>query len=104
MLASTRVLVSTPIWKGTATFPHARVGNCVQGVGAGGERLAFDGDIIGERDGGVFVGPGAPDLAVGNDFTEDFAADDEGGVIGDGDVGEADALRDVAVLADARKN
>ena len=48
--------------------PLILVGNHVQAVSARGERLAFDGGVIGEGDGGVFVGTGAPDFSVGHDF------------------------------------
>ena len=76
----------------------------MKAVGSGGERLALDGDIVGEGDSGVLVGTGTPGLAVGNNFAEDFAAADQRRVVGDGDVGETDTLRYAAVLADAGQN
>src|SRR5262249_44033525 len=83
--------------------PLIFVGDHVQAIGARGERLAFDGGVVGESDGGVFVGPGAPDFSIGHDFAPDFAAVGEGTAIFDSHGADADGLRGFAVLADAGK-
>jgi hypothetical protein len=70
----------------------------MQSVAPLGKSLAFDHDVIGEGDVGAFVGSGAPDLPIGNQAAEDFAALHHRAVIGNTDIGEADALRDVGCL------
>ena len=49
-------------------------GDHVEAVGAGGERLAFNAHVVGEGDDSVFVGTGAPDLAVRDHFAEELPA------------------------------
>ncbi len=71
----------------------------VQAVGAFIERLAFNEHGIAERDGGVDIRAGAPDLAVRHQAVPYFAIVDERAVIVDGDVGDADSLRDFRALA-----
>src|ERR1700722_18194840 len=62
--------------------------------------MAFNADIIGERNGRIFVRPGTPHLAVGHSFSEKFAPASQWRVINDGDVGEAHALRYLRALAE----
>src|SRR5439155_26827889 len=82
--------------------PLVFVGNHVQAVVPGGEGLAFDGDVVGECDSGVFVCTGAPYPAVRDGLAEDFAAVNHGHMIRYGDIREADALRGRGTLADTR--
>jgi len=76
----------------------------VQAVGAGGQRVAFDGDVVGERDSGVFVSARAPDLAERNGLAPDFASAHERPAIVNGDIGQPDALRGNGALAERRKS
>ncbi len=71
----------------------------MQAIGTLVERLAFDRDRIGERDRGVFVGSGAPDLSIRHNLAPDLAAIDQRPVVVDCDVGNADALCDHGMLA-----
>ncbi len=78
--------------------PIIFAGNHVQSIGSFVERLAFNRDRIGECDGGIFVGPGTPDLSVRHQLAPNLAAVDEWPMVVDGDVGNADALRDNGML------
>jgi len=73
----------------------------MQTVFSGGERLAFHGHRIGKFDDRVFISSGAPGLSVGNDAAPDLATRDQRTMIGNGDVGDADPLRDPGALAGA---
>src|SRR5262249_32750357 len=82
--------------------PLILVRNRVQAISARRKRLAFHRDVVGERDGRILVRASAPDLAVGNDFAPNFATADRRPVVVDGDVRQADSLRDASPLAAAR--
>src|SRR5215472_15750604 len=82
--------------------PLILVGNRMEAVSAGRQRLAFDRHITGKRDGGIFVRAGAPDFAVRNDFAPNLAPADRRPVIVNCDVCQPDTLRDDSALADAR--
>ena len=71
----------------------------MQAVGAFIERLALDGYGIAERDGRVFVGSCAPNLAVGDKAAPDPSAVHQRAMVVDGDVGNPDALAKQRVLA-----
>ena len=79
--------------------PLILAGNHLQTVSTLVERLAFDRDRIGERDGGIFVGSGAPNLSVRHEFAPDLAVVHQRPMIVDSDVGKAKALRDHGMLA-----
>ena len=83
--------------------PLIFVGNHVQTVSAGRQRLAFNRDRIAEGDGRVLVGAGAPDLAIRHKSAPNLAAVGQRAMIVDGDVGNADALRHDGVLAGTRQ-
>ena len=78
--------------------PIIFTGNHVQSIGSFVERLTFNRDRIGECDGGIFVGPGAPYLSVGHQLAPNLTAVDEWPMVVDGDVGNADTLRDNCML------
>ena len=82
--------------------PLILVGDGVQSIGPRRQRLSFDGNVIGENDGCVFIGTRAPDFSIGHGLAPDFAAADRRPVIGDGDVAQANPLRYRGTLADAR--
>ena len=83
--------------------PVALRGDHVQAVAAGGQWLPLDGDRRRERDPGVLVGAGAPDLVVGNERAPDLAPLDQGPAVVDRDPGDADRLRHRCGLADPRQ-
>src|SRR5579871_23449 len=76
----------------------------MQTVCAGILLCAFDGDICGEGNRCVLVCASAPDFVVWNGVSPEFAAANQGRVVVDGDVGEADALGDYRVLTKRWKN
>src|SRR4029079_9126037 len=88
---------------GERNRPFRGTGDHMQPVAAGRQRVPLDADGVAELDGRVVVGPGAPHAAVGDDVAEDRASAHERPVIDDGDVGQADALRQHRSLADARQ-
>ena len=57
-----------------------------------GQRLALDGDRIAHLEGGIEVGAGAPDFAVGHEAAPNFAAVDQRAVVTDRDIGDAELL------------
>src|SRR5258708_34730595 len=71
----------------------------MQAVGSLVERLAFDLDRVAEGDRRVFICSGAPHLAVGNEVTPNLAIIYQRTVIADGDVGDANRLRNLRSLA-----
>src|SRR5262249_28854157 len=79
--------------------PLILVRDHVQAVNSPGQGLAFDGHRVSELDGGVFIRAGPPNLAVGDDSAPDLPAFDQRTVIVDGDISDADSLRDSGVLA-----
>src|SRR5712671_8175536 len=75
----------------------------MQAVSASIEWLAVNRNRIAERNRGVLIGSGTPDLAVGNQGVPDFAIVYQRAMIGDCDVGYSDTLGDFRALARARQ-
>src|SRR5579859_1127042 len=75
----------------------------MQAVNALGQRLAFNADRIAEFDGGIFIGPGTPDLAVRYQPAPDLPALHQRAMVVDGDICDPDALYDFGVLAVTRQ-
>ncbi len=71
----------------------------MQAIGSLVERLAFNRDRIGERDGRIFVCARAPHLPVRREFAPNLAAIGQRPVIVHGDVGDANALHHHGMLA-----
>ena len=65
--------------------------------------MAFDGDVIGEGDDRIFVGPGAPDFAVRNFFAPQRSAANQRTAVIDRYVRQADSLRIDGPLAERRE-
>src|SRR3954452_15161191 len=75
----------------------------MQTVNAFGQRLAFHGHGIGEFDGRVLIGAGAPNLSIRHNATPDFSAFHQRPMVIDGDIGNADSLNNFGVLAVTRQ-
>src|SRR5450631_272155 len=73
--------------------------NHVQSIGSLVERLAFNGDRIAERDRRILIRARAPYLSIGNKLAPDLAVVGPRPVIVHGDVGDADALHHLGMLA-----
>ena len=67
------------------------------------ESLAFNRDRIAKADGGVLVCAGAPDLAVWNQSTPNLAVIHQRPMVGNRDVGDADALGNLGALTGKRQ-
>ena len=85
------------------TVHSSFVGNHVQPIGPRRQRFAFDGDGIAERDGRVYICARAPDLPVRNQIAPNLAVVHQRAMIGDRDVGDADALRNLGLLTLVRQ-
>ena len=79
--------------------PLIFAGNHVQSVGSFVERLALNGHGIGKRDRRILVGSCAPYFSIRHQLAPNLPAVSQRAVIVNGDIGDANALRDLRMLA-----
>ena len=83
--------------------PRSFAGNHMQPIHTLRKWLPLNVHRVGELDAGVLVGPGAPNLSVSLNASEDLSAADQRAAVVNRDIGDADSLRHTRVLASARQ-